>query len=117
VEGWVEVGPEDLLRDGEMQEVEVAGESRLLARVDGAYYAVQSRCPHMRGRLSKGQLDGAVLTCPVHGSTFNVTTGENIAWVAGLSGVVRAAVGAISSRKGLATFETQVKQGRVWVKA
>jgi hypothetical protein len=34
-----------------------------------------------------------------------------------LSGVVRAAVGAISSRKGLATFETQVKQGRVWVKA
>jgi len=41
-------------------------------------YAVQDVCPHAGGRLSEGTLEGPVITCPLHGSQFNVCTGERL---------------------------------------
>lgn len=49
-----------------------------LYRVDGALCAISDRCPHAGARLSDGELDGRVLTCPEHGSQFDVTTGERL---------------------------------------
>lgn len=40
------------------------------------FYAIADRCPHAGARLSAGQLDGAILTCPEHGSQFDLETGE-----------------------------------------
>jgi 3-phenylpropionate/trans-cinnamate dioxygenase ferredoxin subunit len=48
----------------------------LLANVDGDYYAITNRCTHMGGNLSKGVLNGSVVTCPRHGSQFDVSTGK-----------------------------------------
>jgi len=36
--------------------------------------------PHLHGDLSKGTLDGAVVTCPRHGSQFDVTDGRVLLW-------------------------------------
>ena len=33
-------------------------------------------CPHRGGPLGEGALAGEVVTCPWHGATFNVKTGE-----------------------------------------
>lgn len=49
-----------------------------LYRVDGALCATSDRCPHAGARLSDGELDGRVLTCPEHGSQFDVVTGERL---------------------------------------
>ena len=34
---------------------------------------------HFGGDLSKGKLEGKVVTCPRHGSQFDVTTGKRLA--------------------------------------
>jgi nitrite reductase/ring-hydroxylating ferredoxin subunit len=44
--------------------------------VDGRLCATQEKCTHRQGPLSKGKLDGSTVTCPWHGSQFNVCTGE-----------------------------------------
>jgi nitrite reductase/ring-hydroxylating ferredoxin subunit len=45
-------------------------------QIDGNLYALPDRCPHAGGRLSEGPCEGVTVTCPVHGSQFDVTTGE-----------------------------------------
>jgi nitrite reductase/ring-hydroxylating ferredoxin subunit len=44
--------------------------------VAGSFCATQAKCTHRQGPLSKGKLDGTTVTCPLHGSQFNVCTGE-----------------------------------------
>ena len=43
--------------------------------VAGKFCATQAKCPHSQGPLNEGQLDGSTVTCPWHGSEFNVCTG------------------------------------------
>ena len=64
---------------GAMKGVEVEGKKLLLANVDGTFYAIQRKCPHMGFDLSKGTLDGATVTCRMHKATFDLKTGEALA--------------------------------------
>jgi nitrite reductase/ring-hydroxylating ferredoxin subunit len=43
--------------------------------VGGHLCAVQAMCPHRGGPLNEGKLDGTTVTCPWHGSRFDVCTG------------------------------------------
>jgi nitrite reductase/ring-hydroxylating ferredoxin subunit len=43
--------------------------------VDGGFCATQATCPHRQGPLNEGTLNGSTVTCPWHGSEFNVCTG------------------------------------------
>jgi nitrite reductase/ring-hydroxylating ferredoxin subunit len=43
--------------------------------VDGNFCATQAKCTHSGGPLSQGALDGSTVTCPWHGSQFNVCSG------------------------------------------
>jgi nitrite reductase/ring-hydroxylating ferredoxin subunit len=43
--------------------------------VAGSFCATQAKCPHRQGPLNEGKLDGSTVTCPWHGSEFNVCTG------------------------------------------
>jgi nitrite reductase/ring-hydroxylating ferredoxin subunit len=54
----------------------VDGEEIAVFNVDGRLYAVQATCTHMGGQLCEGALWGEIVTCPWHGSEFNVRTGE-----------------------------------------
>ena len=44
--------------------------------VDGNFCATQARCTHRGGLLTPGKLDGSTITCPLHGSQFNVCSGD-----------------------------------------
>ena len=48
----------------------------LLANVDGKIYAVDDMCTHEDSSLSLGCLKGELVYCTLHGSRFNVRTGE-----------------------------------------
>lgn len=63
---------------GTMVHVEAAGREVLLANIGGMFHALSDRCSHEGALLSGGRLDGAVVTCPAHGSRFDVTTGRNL---------------------------------------
>src|SRR4030042_2415370 len=76
----IEVCKTDELKDGTMKKVAVQGKEILLARSNGQYYAAGNRCPHMGGDLSQGRLEGTVVTCPRHGSQFDITDGHVVRW-------------------------------------
>jgi nitrite reductase/ring-hydroxylating ferredoxin subunit len=69
--------PQDVLR-GKLKHVEVNGKEILIANIDGDYYAVSNRCGHSNASLSKGSLNGNIVTCPLHGVQFDVTTGRKV---------------------------------------
>lgn len=47
-------------------------------QVAGGLHAVSDRCPHAGAVLSDGEVEAGVLTCPRHGSRFDVRTGERV---------------------------------------
>lgn len=44
----------------------------------GELAAVSDRCPHAGGSLSGGRYENGVITCPSHGSQFDVSTGARL---------------------------------------
>lgn len=66
------------LQPGEMKGFSTEKGTVLLANVDGTFYALDNKCPHMGGNLSGGELDGTTITCPRHGAKFDVRTGRNL---------------------------------------
>ena len=79
----IQVGTAGELVDGSMKEVTAQGREILLARVGDRYYAADNRCPHMGGKLSQGKLEGTVVTCPRHGSQFDLRDGKVVRWLKG----------------------------------
>jgi catalase len=63
------------LEPGSMRAVELDGARIAVARLDGRLYAFQDTCTHRGCSLSEGSLAGNAVTCPCHGSSFDVTTG------------------------------------------
>ena len=60
---------------GQIKLVRVDGENVAVFNVGGAFFATQEACSHQGGPLSEGTLEGNCITCPIHGSRFDVTTG------------------------------------------
>ncbi|MDD1758670.1 MAG: Rieske (2Fe-2S) protein [Methanotrichaceae archaeon] len=76
----IEVANANELMDGSTKKIKVQSREILLAKVKGKYYAVDSRCPHFGGDLSKGKLDGDIIICPKHQSEFDLKDGHVIRW-------------------------------------
>lgn len=69
------VGPADSVGDGDLKAFEVAGVKVAVANVAGTLHAFGNICTHRQCPLAKGDLEGTTVTCPCHGSQFDVTTG------------------------------------------
>ncbi len=78
---WVAAGKSSELADGGMKVVDVRGHQILLARAGDQYLAADNRCPHMGGKLSSGSLEGTIVTCPRHGSQFDLSDGRVVRWL------------------------------------
>jgi nitrite reductase/ring-hydroxylating ferredoxin subunit len=61
---------------GQTRLVQVDETSVAVYNVAGTLFATQDACTHQGGPLSEGQLDGQKITCPLHGSCFDVTSGR-----------------------------------------
>jgi nitrite reductase/ring-hydroxylating ferredoxin subunit len=55
--------------------VDVGGTKVSLASVGGHVFAFDDVCTHQECSLGEGELDGTTVTCPCHGSQFEVTSG------------------------------------------
>ena len=64
--------------DGKMKMIKLNDIEILIVNVKGCFYAISNKCIHKGGNLSEGSLEGTILTCPIHGSKFDVTTGKCI---------------------------------------
>ena len=99
-EGWTAVARPDDVPPGTGRVVNVDGRLIALFHHDGAFYAIDNRCPHRGGPLGNGALDGDTVICPWHGWSFDVRTGVNVD-----RGRIR-----------VACFEAAVEDGRVYVR-
>jgi len=59
--------------DGSAKEFTYKDQPAILVHVDGEFYAYVNICTHEYGQCL---LTGEVLTCQLHGSTFDPTTGK-----------------------------------------
>ena len=67
---------------------------------DDQFYAVRDECSHASIALSEGEVDGCTLECWLHGSRFDLRTGEPT----GLPAV-----------EPVATFPVEVRDGDIYV--
>jgi nitrite reductase/ring-hydroxylating ferredoxin subunit len=114
VADFVQVAKVGEISDGSMKEVEVQGHKLLLAMVGGIYHAANGRCPHMGGRLAHGKLEGSVVTCPVHGSQFDLRDGHVVRWLKG-SGLLSSMGKALKGPKQLITYKVKVEKDSILV--
>ena len=71
----------DVLKDNQFRIDAVPPGSGLLVgdaavfNVAGSFCATLAKCTHRGGPLNEGKLDGSTVTCPWHGTQFDVCTG------------------------------------------
>lgn len=61
---------------GRARLLSIDGADVALFRIADEYYAVDNHCPHQHfSKLHEGFLQGSVVTCPMHGWSFDLATG------------------------------------------
>jgi len=77
-ERYAPVCDEAELNGGKLVGVEFGGESVVVSRSEesGEVCAIAATCSHLGGPLDEGKRDGDTVTCPWHGSRFDLCTGE-----------------------------------------
>ena len=77
---WYKIAELEELPEGRVKTVTASIHSMALTHIDGAYFAMENRCPHQGGPLGEGSIeagkDGScMLRCPWHGWDFDAKTG------------------------------------------
>jgi len=103
------------LPDGSLRISEVGGREILLARVGDRYYAADNRCPHMGCNLSRGTLEGTILTCPRHHSQFDLSDGRVLRWT-DWSGIKLSIAKILKAPRPLKTYEVKIEGERILVR-
>ena len=98
----------DDLPEGNMKKYQVQDIEILIAKIGGKYYATQNKCPHFGGELSKGKLEGSIVTCPRHGSQFNLTDGSVVRWLKG-TGLISSIGKTLKSPQKLITYSVKIE--------
>jgi nitrite reductase/ring-hydroxylating ferredoxin subunit len=91
----------DDLKEGDMRAFDLRGTKIAVANVAGTFYAFGDTCTHRECSLAEGDLEETTVTCPCHGSEFDVVSGQV------LRGPARVPVG---------SFEVRAEGGNLEVK-
>ncbi len=62
--------------DRSPRKIDVDGEDVLVVRIDDEVFAVSDTCTHAEVSLSEGDLVDCAIECWLHGSAFDLRTGE-----------------------------------------
>lgn len=103
------------LREGEIKEIQVDGKSLLIINFQGHYYAVSSRCTHLGCRLSKGKLNKNILTCPCHGSKFDITNGNLVEWITRWPKIVSRITAKLGLARSLKSYPVKMKGNDIFI--
>ena len=110
----IEVGKTGEMQDGTMKMVFANGQEILLAKVGDEYFATEDRCPHLQARLVLGKLEGTVITCPRHGSQYDIKTGEVVRWLKG-TGLLSSIGKALKPPQQLKTYKVVIEDDSIMV--
>ena len=111
---YIEALPAVEISAGTMTRIEIDDHDLLIANAGGSYYAADAFCPHLHGHLWEGTLEGTVLTCPRHGSQFDLADGHCVRWTE-WSGAVKSMAEFARHPRPLRVYECVVEDGKVLV--
>jgi len=94
------VAVEGELAPGQMKKIRPAGRRLLLCNAEGVYYAVDEMCSHEDYSLSLGCIQGGKIKCSLHGSYFDLASGEALVEPAD---------------EPIRTYPVKIDAGRIWV--
>jgi len=101
VTDFVLIGPADEVPKGSVITAEADGaEIAVVHADDGQFYAVRDECSHASVRLSEGEIDGCTLECWLHGSRFDLRTGEPTG---------------LPATEPVATFAVEIRDGDIYL--
>ena len=85
------------VKAGRGKKVVIDGEEIALFSVDGKICAVSNMCPHQKfQKLHDGMFENGIVTCPMHGWSYDVRTGAST-----------------NASGRLKVFRTEIKNGKV----
>lgn len=62
--------------DGEIRKVIVDGKSVAIFPLEDGFVATTAICPHAGGPIDEGDVEGKVVTCPWHGLSYDLNSGD-----------------------------------------
>lgn len=65
----------------------VGDQPLLVIQFGDSFFAIVNKCPHLNLPLTNGKVEGETITCPFHGSKFDLKSGENLDWVTSFVGL------------------------------
>ncbi len=99
---YIAVARADELKPAQMKRVEVAGRRLLLCNSEGRYFCVDEMCSHEDYSLYLGCIKDGKIKCSLHGSYFDLASGEPTCEPAD---------------EPIRTYAVKVEDGQVWVAA
>ncbi len=99
-DGFVRVAAMDELRENGGIQRRVGGREVGLFKLDDGVCAIDGVCPHVGGPLGEGFVEDGTVSCPVHGWSFDLRTGQCTT----------------NPRAKVDCFETKVEDGAVFVR-
>jgi len=72
----IPVAKKSAIAPGKGMAVDVKGTRVAVFNINGEIFAIDDTCTHAGGSLSEGDVEGNIVTCPWHGATFDVTSGN-----------------------------------------
>jgi len=77
MEGFEQVAKLSDFRSAKSIEARSQGMKLALFRIDSRILAAENNCPHQHFEvLHQGLIEGKTITCPMHGRTFDLETGQ-----------------------------------------
>jgi len=83
----VEVAKSAQIHEGEIHLASAGGHSIALTRITGTVRAFENKCPHLGLSLARGKIENGTITCPWHGSRYDICSGKNLDWVNSIVGI------------------------------
>lgn len=71
-EQWLKVGEESEFASG-LRTVKVLDRNLVVARLEGRLYAFDALCPHAGGPMGLCEVEGTIVSCPLHAWRFDVS--------------------------------------------
>lgn len=102
MEGYIAVAAADELKPAQMKRIVVDGKRLLLCNSAGSLYCVDEMCSHEDYSLYLGCIKDGKIKCSLHGSYFNLATGQSTCEPAD---------------EPIKTYPVKIEAAQVWVKA